>query len=86
MAYARECLLDSLRRGEAPLASHLLYTQVLDDEVAEDRELGMSAGFAWNRHAELVAVYEDLGVSRGMRAGISIAEALGIPVEYRSIR
>ena len=85
-AYAREALLDSLRRDEAPLASHLLYTQVLDDEVAADRELGMSAGFAWSRHAELVVVYEDLGVSRGMRAGISIAETHGIPVEYRSIR
>ena len=29
--YARACLLDSLRRGEAPIASHLLHTQVLDD-------------------------------------------------------
>jgi len=86
MVYARECLLDSLRRGEAPLASHLLYTQVLDDEVPEDRSLGMSAGFAWNRHAELVAVYADLGVSRGMRTGISIAETHGIPVEHREAR
>ena len=25
--YARECLRDSLMRGEAPIASHLLYTQ-----------------------------------------------------------
>ena len=86
MAYAREALLDSLRLNEAPLASHLLYTQVLDDEVPEDRALGMSAGFAWNRHAELVAVYADLGVSRGMHTGISIAETRGIPVEYRRIR
>src|SRR5690606_24498929 len=29
--YARSCLLDSLRRGEAPIASHLLHTQVLED-------------------------------------------------------
>ena len=31
--YARACLRDCLQRGEAPLASHLLYTQpdVLDD-------------------------------------------------------
>ena len=27
MEYARACLRDSLLRGEAPIASHLLYTQ-----------------------------------------------------------
>ena len=31
--YARRCVKDSLMRGEAPIASHLLYTQegILDD-------------------------------------------------------
>lgn len=27
VAYARACVRDSLSRGEAPIASHLLYTQ-----------------------------------------------------------
>jgi len=27
LKYAKLCILDSLKRGEAPLASHLLYTQ-----------------------------------------------------------
>lgn len=43
VAYARACIADCLKRGEAPFASHLLYTQpgVLDDGVpAEDRWLG----------------------------------------------
>lgn len=44
--YARECLRDSLTRGEAPIASHLLYTQpgVLDDAVPRERALGIEAG------------------------------------------
>ncbi len=46
VAYARRCLLDSLRRGEAPFASHLLYTQVLNDTIPADRERGISAGLA----------------------------------------
>lgn len=31
--YARKCMADCLKRGEAPFASHLLYTQdgILDD-------------------------------------------------------
>jgi len=47
--YARACLHDCLRRGEAPFASHLLYTQpgVLRDGVALEREQGIRAGLAW---------------------------------------
>ena len=85
VAYARAALLDSLRRGEAPLASHLLYTQVLDDQDPELRALGINAGFAWSRHADKVAVYQGRGISDGMRQGIALAESLGIEVEYREV-
>jgi len=83
--YARAAMHDSLRRGEAPLASHLLYTQVLRDMFPEERRKGMEAGFAWTAVAELIAVYTDLGISEGMRAGIVRAEKLGIPVEHRKV-
>lgn len=83
--YARLCAIDCLRRGTAPYASHLLYTQILDDARPEDRKLGMEAGFAWNGAAELAAVYTDLGVSGGMRAGIAVHEKRGTPVEYRTL-
>jgi hypothetical protein len=51
LIYARECLRDSLKRGEAPLASHALYTQegVLNDDDPDERKLGIEAGFA-RRH------------------------------------
>ena len=81
--YARLCLLDCLRRGEAGYASHLLYTQVLDDTSPADRELGMAAGFAWNEVADIAAVYTDLGVSGGMLAGMGRHESKGTPVETR---
>lgn len=83
--YARECLRDSLARGEAPLASHLLYTQpgVLDDTVPAEREAGIAAGHAWIKHADAVVVYCDLGISLGMVAGRDAAHAWGVPVEYR---
>ena len=85
LAYARRCLLHGLRRNEAPLASHLLYTQVLDDMQSHERELGMHAGFAWTQFADAVVVYTDCGISRGMNEGISIAKSFNIPVEYRSL-
>ena len=55
--------------GEAPYASHLLYTQMLDDEDAGHRRLGMEAGFAWGEVGELRRFCIDLGMSSGMEEG-----------------
>lgn len=87
VAYARACLRDSLMRGEAPIASHLLYTQpgVLDDDTPAERQQGIDAGLAWRRVAEASVVYVDLGISRGMEYGIAAASDAGVPVEYRTI-
>lgn len=86
--YARACISDSLSRGEAPFASHLLYTQagILDDAVPEERRKGIDAGLAWGRAADLTAVYTDLGVSLGMEEGIKAAERAGRTVVRRSIK
>jgi hypothetical protein len=85
--YARACVRDSLTRGEAPIASHLLYTQpgILKDEVPEERQWGIDAGLAWATSAEATVVYTDRGVSRGMSYGIDNATKAGRPIEYRKI-
>ena len=85
--YARACMRSSLRIGEAPIASHLLYTQpgVLSDARPAERCLGIDAGLAWGIKADAVAVYTDLGISPGMQAGIYAAHAAKIPVEYRRL-
>jgi hypothetical protein len=88
VAYARACLRDCLLRGEAPIASHLLYTQpgVLDDSITGERELGIRAGLTWGALAEATVVYTDRGISAGMTAGIADAAAAGRPVEYRRLQ
>ncbi|MDD5749435.1 MAG: hypothetical protein PHO91_01450 [Patescibacteria group bacterium] len=85
--YARACLLDCLKRGEAPFASHLLYTQegVLDDTVPEQRRLGIEAGLAWGQKATATVVYLDRGISQGMVQGIIRALNEGRAVEPRSL-
>ena len=85
VAYARKCMSDSLLRGESPFASHLLYTQVLDDTKEIERLTGMSRAFNWYRHADLMAVYTDKGVSKGMEMGIEVAKNLVINIEYRNL-
>lgn len=68
IAYAKLCVKDCLARGEAPYASHLFFTQygILNDDVPEERKLGIEAGFAWRDQAQIIAFYLDRGVSRGM--------------------
>jgi len=85
--YARACMRHCLLKGEAPFASHLLYTQprVLDDKLTNEREMGIEAGLAWAVHAEATVVYTDLGISEGMVAAIRRAVKEKRPVEYRKL-
>jgi hypothetical protein len=86
--YARAAMADCFQRGEAPFASHLLYTQpgVLRDDVKEERAKGIAAGWNWMTRADLVAVYTDLGITSGMKEGIGAAKTFDKPIEYRSLR
>lgn len=87
LRYAKACVKDSILRGEAPFASHLLYTQfgILDDFIPNQRTLGINMGFAWGEVSDGSAVYEDLGIARGMEEGILQAENAGRPYEYRQL-
>ncbi len=85
IAYARRCLHDSLMRGESPIASHLLHTQVLNDLLPAERQMGMEAGLSWLKAAEAHVVYVDYGITGGMKKGIGAAMLAGIPTEYRRL-
>ena len=85
--YLRAALADSFARGEAPFASHGLYTQpgVLDDRDPVQRALGIAAGFAWRDAADATVVYVDLGITTGMRLGIDDATFKRQTIEYRQL-
>lgn len=52
--FAKACCQFALRLGLAPFASHLFYTQLLDDDVLVQRMLGISCGYAILDKAEQV--------------------------------
>lgn len=87
VAYARECVRDSLARGEAPIASHLLYTQpgILRDEEPSERAWGIAAGLAWRKVAECSVFYTDRGWSSGMLAALHQALNVGADFELRAL-
>lgn len=85
--YARTCLRDSILRGEAPLASHLLYTQdgVLDDTIASERALGIRAGNTWRPYAYFTIFYTDRGWSPGMHEALSLILNARLSYKFRSL-
>lgn len=86
--YSRECIRDCLDRGESPFASHLLYTQkgILDDTIPEERRRGIAAANGWLEVADYIAVYMDLGVTRGMLIGVAKAAKMNKPIHLRWLR
>jgi hypothetical protein len=86
-AYARVALRNSLHRGEAPFASHLLYTQpgVLRDSDYTERRRGIACGYAWMEKAEYVVFYVDYGMSPSMKYVREKAQSLGLPITYHKL-
>jgi len=86
--YAWRCVIDSMQRGEAPWASHLFYTQIMNDSNPAQRSLGFQCEEAWLRAADLVAVYTDRGMSSGMIKTINmIGESYPwVPLQLRSLK
>lgn len=84
--YLKKCLLHSMFiENETPFASHLFYTQVLNDEIQEERRIGIQLGYNIGDRADYVVVYEDLGISEGMKNAISRYKNLGKDIVYRRI-
>lgn len=83
--YLQYCIRDCITRGESPYASHQMLTEALRDTIAEEREQGIQAGFAWHQHCAYGVVYEDFGISSGMARGIEHLTSLNKHVEHRTL-
>lgn len=85
LIYAKACLLDSLAKGECPLLPHLTFPELFDDDIDEERTLGIRLGCYWLAKAHQLLVYTDLGISAGMKEEIECASRCGVPITFRSI-
>jgi hypothetical protein len=84
--YLNAAIRDCLSRGEAPFASHAMYTCALDDNNGQERALGIQAGFEIGKRLDARVFYLDKGLSPGMVQGVEQAIHWGQPVELRSLR
>ena len=84
-AYARRACADCLKRGEVPYASHLFFPQFLDELKPEERELGLTAGYAMWPIARKIVFYTDRGMSSGMQRAYQRATTYALPIEMRKL-
>jgi hypothetical protein len=85
MEYLQECIRHSISLGEAPFASHQMYTSALDDAKPKERTAGIYAGYEWMMEASLVAFYVDKGMSDGMHKALNYAVYLKKPILFRRL-
>lgn len=73
-----------IAEGYMPVASHLLYPQMLNDNNPAERELGMMFGLALMRMCDEVWVFGS--VSSGMAQEIEEAKKLNKKLVYKEVR
>ena len=74
----------AIEQGCIPLASHLLYPQILSDE-GEGRRLGLFFGSVWLDIAKEIWIFSDGGYdeySKGMKAEFKQARRKGYKIRY----
>lgn len=76
IGYCRRVIQD----GYMPIASHLLYPQILDDKNPAERELGLSFGLALLQMCDEVWVFGK--VTKGMDGEIEEAKKLKKQIRY----
>ena len=79
IAFARQACGYAIRQGAVPLAPHLLYPQILNDSVLEERETGIRLGLEILERCEEFWICGDR-MSAGMKREAAYAKARGIPV------
>lgn len=80
--YAKQVTKVAINQGYAPITPHLYITQVLDDNNAGERALGLTVGLELLDKVDIAFVGLKYGVSQGMKAEIKKAHKLNIPREY----
>lgn len=83
--YALRATRDSLNRMEAPVASHLFYSDVISARNPIERDIGLQSQLTWLKNCDLVAVYLDFGVTPAMQVAINAAIQRNKKIEYRTI-
>ena len=79
---ARKYCRNAIEQGLVPIAPHLYFPQFLDDDMEEQRDIGISAGIQLLRECDEMWVFGT--PTDGMKREISEAMAVNKPVTYKT--
>lgn len=77
--FAKDACRYAIQQGSAPVAVHLLYPQLLDDRIPEEREAGLRMGLRVLEACDELWLCGE-HISAGMQKELEAAEGWGIPV------
>ena len=81
IAFAKRCCLEVIRAGEVPFAPHIYFTQFLNDNIPQERELGITCGLEVLSLCNEIWFFGDK-ITDGMLAEIDYAKQHGIDIVY----
>lgn len=79
VAFAKRACRHAISQGHTPIAVHLLYPQMLDDNDPAEREIGLRLGHRVLESCDELWACGDR-ISSGMAREIKEAQSLGIPI------
>lgn len=80
--FAKKCCRQVVEEGKIPVASHLLFTQFLDDKNNKERELGLEFGLSLLEGCDEVYIFGST-ISAGMKKEIDYAKNKRILIVYK---
>lgn len=84
--YVNVCARKMMKESDiAPLFFHTLYTQFLNDDMADERDLGLYRSFEYHSDAEEKIYAIDRGISGGMILGAEDAIKKGMTVKFFTV-
>ena len=86
LAYLKLCLIQVITEGHNPYASHLFFTQFLDDNDPVQRKVGITLGNQWRLYCEETHFFVDLGWSAGMQEAYAMCYANNYPHRVRRLK
>ena len=81
VAFAIRCCRMAIQQGHTPIAVHLLYPQILNDQCPTERATGLELGLNILQHCAAAWVC-GTRISCGMEGEIRAAQQLNIPIRY----
>lgn len=75
-----------MSKGYMPLASHLYFTQLTDDNIPEERRAGLNMGLELLAMCDEAWVFKEDIISPGMHGEIEKAKQLGMQLRYFASR